>query len=192
MRALIIGLAAMLCISCAQLRSDPVLPPIQKIAQAVVFDIDGTLTPDVFTIFEAREDASRAVRLFAEKGYKIFYLSTRVSWASANIPGWLTGHDFPSGSVHVAQTDKERDFPDDYKTQMLKTIMSEGWDISYTYGDSYTDFLAYARAGIPKDRVFALRRKYDPHCQRGDWRDCLKGWTEHLEFVQSVPPARAN
>ncbi|MDP3357093.1 MAG: HAD family acid phosphatase [Polaromonas sp.] len=192
MRHLIIVLTAMLCVGCAQLPSDPVLPPPQKKAQAVVFDIDGTLTPDVLTIFEAREHAADAAQLFAKKGYKIFYLSTRAGFVSANIPGWLTSNRFPSGSVLVAQTDEERDFPDDYKARMLKKIISEEWDISYAYGDSYTDFLAYARAGIPKERVFALQRRYDPHCHRGEWNKCLKGWTEHLEFVRSVPPARTN
>lgn len=192
MRHLIIVLAAVLSISCAQLPSDPVPPPPQKKAQAVVFDIDGTLTPGVLTVFEAREDAAEAAQLFAKKGYKIFYLSTRVSWASANIPGWLASNRFPSGSVLVAQTNEERDLPDDYKTGMLEKITGEGWDISYAYGDSYTDFLAYARAGIPKDRVFALLRRYDTHCQRGDWAKCLKGWAEHLAYVSSVPTARSN
>ena len=40
--------------------------------ESVVFDIDGTLTPDVMNISGVRPDAARAVQAFADKGYKIF------------------------------------------------------------------------------------------------------------------------
>jgi len=35
--------------------------------------------------FEVRKDAAAAVRAYAEKGYKIIYLSTRASWLSAGV-----------------------------------------------------------------------------------------------------------
>ena len=193
MRHLIILSVAVLCSSCAQLPPAAVADAPPRQAQAVVFDIDGTLTPAVSTIFEAREDAARAVRLFADKGYNIIYLSTRVSWFSANIPGWLKDNGFPAGSLHVAQTAEDRNRPDVYKTRMLKTFMAHGWRVRFAYGDSSTDFSAYAAAGIPKESVFALLRRYEAACQPGEWKACLKGWTEHLDFVtRSVPSVLAN
>ena len=156
MRHLIILSVAVLCSSCAQLPPAAVVDAPPRQAQAVVFDIDGTLTPAVTTIFEAREDAAKAVCLFAEKGYKIIYLSTRASWFSAQIPGWLTNNGFPAGSVHAAQTDDDRKHPHDYKTRMLKDFMAHGWRVRFAYGDSDTDFSAYAAAGIPKESVFCL------------------------------------
>lgn len=193
MRHLIILSVAVLCSSCAQLPPAAVADAPPRQAQAVVFDIDGTLTPAVSTIFEAREDAARGVRMFADKGYTIIYLSTRVSWFSANIPGWLKDNGFPAGSLHVAQTDEDRNRPDAYKTRMLKDFMAHGWRVRFAYGDSSTDFSAYAATGIPKERVFALLRRYEADCQPGEWKACLKGWTEHLDFVtRSVPSALPN
>lgn len=192
MRNLFILLVVMLCSSCAQLPPSaiPCAPPKQ--AQAVVFDIDGTLTPKVFAVFEARTDAAKAVRIFADKGYKIIYLSTRISWLSAGIPSWLKEHGFPDGSVHVAQTDEDRSHPYDFKTRMLKEFIDHGWNVKFAYGDSSTDFAAYAAVGIPKERVFALLRDGETWCEWGDWKACLNGWTKHLDFVtksvQSVLP----
>jgi hypothetical protein len=54
-----------LCSSCAQLpyTDIPDAPPAQT--GAVVFDIDGTLTPNVSAVFKARKDAAAAVRAYA-------------------------------------------------------------------------------------------------------------------------------
>ena len=193
MRNLFILLGFMLCSSCAQLPPSaiPNAPPKQE--QAVVFDIDGTLTPKVFDIVEARTDAANGVSTFAKKGYKIIYLSTRISWLSAGIPSWLKKHNFPDGSVHVTQTDEDRSHPYDFKTRTLKDFIDHGWDIKYAYGDSSTDFAAYAAVGIPKERVFALLRDGETLCESGDWKECLNGWTKHLEFItKSVPSVPAN
>ena len=88
MRNLTILLLALLCASCA-LRSFEIQKTPLKPDQAVVFDIDGTLTPKVSAIFTAREDAANAVRLYADKGYKIVYLSARPNLLQAGIPNWL-------------------------------------------------------------------------------------------------------
>jgi phosphoserine phosphatase len=193
MRQLIILWTVVLSSACAQLPPAAVAKASARQAQAVVFDIDGTLTPQVSSIFEARPDAAKAVKIFADKGYKIIYLSTRNSWFSALIPGWLKSNNFPDGEIHVAQTDEDRSHPDVYKTRMLKDFIAQGWQLSFAYGDSSTDFAAYAAADIPKEHVFALLRRYAADCQPGDWKDCLKGWTEHLGFLTaSVPSALAN
>ena len=191
MRNLFILLLVMLCSSCAQLPPAEIPNTPSKHAQAVVFDIDGTLTPRVSAVFEARTDAAKVVRIFADKGYKIIYLSTRISWLSARIPGWLKDHGFPDGSVQVAQTDEERSHPDDFKTRILTGFIDHGWNIRFAYGDSSTDFKAYGAVGIQKEHVFALLRNGETSCQSGEWKACLNGWTEHLDFVtrsvQSVP-----
>ena len=193
MRNLVILLAVTLCSGCAQLPSAKITDALPEHAQAVVFDIDGTLTPKPLDVFEARTDAAKAVRIFADKGYKIFYLSARIGFLSAIIPGWLKVHGFPDGSVHIAQTDEDRSHPAAFKTRMLKDFIGHGWHFEFAYGDSSTDFEAYAAVGIPKDRVFALLRDAETWYQPGDWKACLNGWTEHLDFVaQSVQPAGAN
>ena len=193
MRHPVILLAVALCSGCAQLPPAGIPDALPQHAQAVVFDIDGTLTPKPLDVFEARTDAAKAVRIFADKGYKIFYLSARIGFLSAGIPGWLKEHGFPDGGVHIAQTDEDRSHPAAFKTRMLKDFIGHGWHFKFAYGDSSTDFEAYAAAGIPKERVFALLRDEETWCQPGDWKACLNGWTEHLDFVaQSVQPAGAN
>lgn len=90
----------MLCISC-------VLPPFEiqkaplKADQAVVFDIDGTLTPSRWAIYTAREDAAKAVDVYADAGYKIIYLSARTQLFQSGIPNWLKKNQFPEGSINV-------------------------------------------------------------------------------------------
>lgn len=189
MRNLIVLLVCVLCASCARLPAQII--PNARQAQAVVFDIDATLTPQVLNIFEEREDAAKAVRMFADKGYKIIYLSTRFSWFQSRVPGWLAKHGFPEGSLQLSQSDEDERHPGDFKTRILKGFIDRGWNIQFAYGDSATDFDAYAAVGIPKERVFALQRRGEDKCQTGVWKACLKGWTEHLDFVtksvQSVP-----
>ena len=113
---------------------------------AVVFDIDGTLTPKVHPMNTARE--------------------------------------------HAAQTAEDRKQPAAFKTALLNECIDRGWTIEYAYGDSSTDFEAYAAVGIPQERVFALQREGDTSCQPGEWSVCLGGWTEQLEHLRhSVAPA---
>jgi phosphatidate phosphatase PAH1 len=188
----LIAVAALfLCTACTQLQYFPVPAPNPSLNHAVVFDIDGTLTPNVPAISEVREDAAKAVRAYADKGYKIIYLSARVGWLSAGIPSWLARHGFPEGSVHVAQNDEEWQHPDAYKTRMLQEFLAAGWKIDYAFGDSSTDLTSYAAAGIPKEHVFALLRKGQSACQPGVAAKCLAHWSEHLDFVStSVPEVR--
>lgn len=48
------------------------------------------------------------------------------------------------------------------------------------YGDSSTDFEAYADVGIKKDQVFALQRIGETSCQPGIWAKCFSSWTEQI------------
>ena len=183
MRNSIIVVLLTLCSSCAQLSYTAIPNAPTAHAKAVVFDIDGTLTPSVAAVFDVRKDAAEAVRIYAAKGYKIVYLSTRVSWLSAGLPDWLKDRGFPQGSVHVAQTRSERNRPEVYKAAVLASYVAHGWGLAYAYGDSSTDLAAYAAVGIPNENVFALQRRGESECQPGLAAACLGGWTGHLEFV---------
>ncbi len=119
----------------------------------------------------------------AEHGYQVVYLSARVPWYSNGIPEWLSKNGFPSGPVHVAQTRADNRDPAPFKARQLAALIERGWDIVLAYGDSSTDFEAYAAAGIARDRVFALQRQGANTCQAGEWNRCLGGWTEHLDFL---------
>ena len=185
MRSLTVLLVAMLCASCGLLPFDIQQAPL-KPYQAVVLDIDGTLTPTPPAIFTARDDARDALRVFAKNGYKIIYLSARSRLLQAGIPDWLKKNGFPEGSIHVPQTalfGEEATIA--FKKGILDAYREKKWDLVAAYGDSDTDFEAYRQAKIPKARIFALQRAGDKTCQ-GDssmWKKCLRSWTEHMNEI---------
>jgi hypothetical protein len=177
-------LVAMLGGCSGQLPPADIPPARPGETMAAVFDIDGTLTPKVHKMNTAREHAAEALNILADKGYRIIYLSARIRSHSAGIPDWLQASGFPPGSVHTAQTADDRKQPDVFKTTVLNEYIDQGWSIRYAYGDSTSDFAAYAAVGIPKERVFALQREGETSCQPGEWGECLGGWTEHLDHLR--------
>ena len=185
MRNLTILLVVVMCTSCAIQPSE-----IEKISlksdQAVVFDIDGTLTPRPVAIHMVREAAPDAVGLYADNGYKIIYLSARPQLLQAGIPGWLKENHFPEGSIHVPQTAEDSNDHAAFKKKILTGYKDNGWRFLAAYGDSSTDFEAYSEVGIKQDRIFALQRAGDTSCQSDSnaWAKCLRSWGEHLGDIE--------
>ena len=180
-----IFMLALVCLiaGCAQLPMAQVPEPPKPQALAVVFDIDNTLTPAVTAFSEVRPDATAAVRGYADKGYKIVYLSARIRFLQNGIPAWLKEQGFPEGNIHVAQTKADHNDPASFKIGIMEAYQSRGWRLVGGYGDSSTDFEAYAHVGIPKSAVFALQRRNESGCQPGQWQECLRGWSEHLAYI---------
>ncbi len=146
----------------------------------VVFDIDGTLTPHNLFVYEARAGAAQAVAAYAARGYQVIYLTTRIPLFQSGLPAWLSRNGFPDAPLHIAQTPEQRRDPASFKAGVLQAYAQAGWRLAWAYGDSSTDFAAYARAGIPQERVFALRRRFASTCAEGLYRACLDGWQAHL------------
>lgn len=151
----------------------------------VVFDIDGTLTPTVARIFSVRPDASAVARLYAGRGHRIVYLTARAPVLQGMLRAFLSRNGFPPGDLLAPKDRAEHTAPADFKASALARYRAHGWDIAAAYGDSSSDFDAYARAGIPRERVFALRRAGAAHCQPGAWAACLPGW-ESLRQALSI------
>ncbi len=185
MRNSIASLVLMLCTSCTLQPSEIQEAPL-KGGQAVVFDIDGTLTPTVFAVSTPRDGAAKAVGLFADKGYKIIYLSARIKLLQSDIPNWLKKNHFPEGSIHVPQTAQDSSDYRAFKKQILEQYKKNGWKFAAAYGDSSTDFAAYSEVGIDLSRVFALRRAGEASCEPGSWSQCFDSWTEHMGSVEEV------
>jgi phosphatidate phosphatase PAH1 len=155
----------------------------------VVLDIDGTLTPHNLSVFEARPDAEKVVAVYVRKGYKIVYVTTRRPGFQSGLTQWLKKHNFPSEPVHIAQTADERKRPAAFKAAILRSYTENGWKLAYAYGDSSTDFLAYMSAGIPKERIFALKRQGSEDCEGGGFAPCLEDWTSHIDYVEREVPS---
>jgi phosphatidate phosphatase PAH1 len=181
----------MFVVGCAVLPPADVAPSQAQRHQVVVLDIDGTLTPRDIDVFEVRPTAPHVVQAYARKGYAIVYLTTRIPLYQSMLPDWLAQHGFPAGTLHVAQGAAEREDAAAFKAGVLARYRAAGWQLAYAYGDSASDFEAYGRAGVPPDRVFALKRRFAETCMVGLYRSCLDGWAEHLPFVErEVAPSQ--
>ncbi|MDF7801847.1 hypothetical protein P4C99_20380 [Pontiellaceae bacterium B1224] len=188
MKWVMVNLVFVLALSGCALKPEPIPPAPSVQAQAVVFDIDGTLTPDVKSIYSVRPEAAEAVQLYADKGFTVIYLSARIKLFQSNIPGWLEKNDFPDGPIHVPESRADAENHAAFKTRILKAYQEKGWILAYAYGDSTTDFEAYTAVGIPKEHIFALQRKGDTACQPGTWNTCLENWSEQIGVVEVSMP----
>lgn len=141
-----------------------------------VFDVDGTLTPTVARIFSVRPNAAAVVRTYAQRGHRIVYLTARAPALQGTLRGFLSRNGFPPGDLVAPKDWAEHQAPAAFKSAVLADYRAHGWDVAVAYGDSSSDFEAYARAGIPRARVLALRRVGAAHCQPGLWSACLAGW----------------
>ena len=154
--------------------------------RAVVFDIDGTLTSKIHAIRSAREGAPAAVQAFADGGYRIIYLSARTPLFQFHIPHWMDEHGFPQGSIHVTESREDRRDHKGFKQRVLEAYGSKGWTFVAAYGDSSTDFAAYEGAGISKERVFAMKRQGETHCEPGTWSGCFESWPEQTGIINGL------
>ena len=161
--------------------------------EAVVFDIDGTLTPDIVLPFNVRAGAVDAVKAWHDKGYKVVFLTARPDFVRLLTQLWRLKWRFPKDiPIFMAQ---ELLLEDDetiaYKADTLSTIeATEGLSFRYAYGDSTTDFEAYEVAGIDSKKVFALKRSLtESDCLTGKYNSCLEDYVEHLEFIRDQKEA---
>lgn len=183
--------SAALLAACIGLPPEPVPEPDHAQQGVVVVDVDGTLTPRDSAFLEARDGAAQVLAVYRRKGYTVVYLSARVPLLQPGLPHWLQQNGFPKGPLHVAQSASERARPDQFKAEVLRSYVVRGWRLAYAYGDSSTDFAAYAAAGLRAEQVFAIRRHGDADCQPGVYAQCLDGWVGHLFAIErSEPKAR--
>ena len=164
--------------------ASPCLADGQK--RAVIFDVDGTLTPNVYTINLARDDAPAAVQAYADAGVQIIYLTARVPLFQERVADWLLKNGFPPGQLHLTETEADREDHGGFKSRVLETYRADGWSFVAAFGDSSSDFAAYGAAGIPQGRVFALQRLGAWDCKSGAWQGCYKDWVELFPAIQTT------
>lgn len=185
MRCFAILLLLALCAGCS-LTPDRVEPALPDHDRAVVFDIDGTLTRRVHAIRSVRSGAAAAVQAYAAAGYRIIYLSARHPLFQWYIPVWLERRGFPEGSIHVTESAEQRHDHASFKSGVLKEFRANGWVLIAAYGDSSSDFEAYANAGIDPGRVFALKREDAETCEPGVWVKCFANWPEQMGIIEDL------
>jgi phosphatidate phosphatase PAH1 len=158
---------------------------------AVVFDIDGTLTEAEFDFFDDRAYAVEAVEAWRDLGYEVVVLTRRPAEFEIVTRAWLIAEGFPA-DLPLYMADGILLFDGqviDFKRDALLEIeQDEKLNFEYAYGNMTTDFTAYAQAGIPSAHVFALAE--DGHCESGAWVACLDGFAGHLPYIEAQPPGQ--
>ncbi|WP_419421345.1 hypothetical protein ACNVED_14885 (plasmid) [Legionella sp. D16C41] len=135
--------------------------------QAIVFDIDGTLT---LSDFELLKDllsisiaspyyyASEVLESYSQKGYELIFLTARPYWMATVSRDWLKNvlfHD--PWPLKTRNTLLFREGTAQFKANYLKDLIQEKHlTIVRAYGNAMTDIEAYNLAGIPKKDTFII------------------------------------
>jgi phosphatidate phosphatase PAH1 len=184
--ALLAVAAAVLAVACTT--PPPPLPGGSR--DVVVFDIDGTLTTDELAT-SAHAGAANAVNAYVAKGYNVVYVTARWKVAlESSTRQWLVDNGFPSRPLYMPDTlliDDQSKV--DYKTSALRSIEQGDPEVRYAYGDSSSDFVAYANVGVPQANVYALKRASASSCQPGTYAVCMNDYVAHLSFINGLPAA---
>jgi len=137
--------------------------------QAILFDIDGTLTLNDaeqigdylgISTADAFYFAKETVQEYSEKGYQLIFLTARPYWMVSGTRFWLRntleqadwnlranedGEIFTTFSGHA-----------EYKAAYIRELQAQGLDIVRVYGNASTDIEAYEMAGIPKADTYII------------------------------------
>lgn len=153
----------------------------------VVFDIDGTLTNDGVSVVP-HSSAASAVKAYVAKGYAVVYVTGRPLVMDPVTRAWLALNGFPNRPLYMAPIPYLTDSSlINYKTKVLQYLEQGTPEVRHAYGDSSTDFVAYANVGVPQANVWALKKVSDSTCESGIWNACLTNYTGHLSHINSLP-----
>ncbi|MBT3224328.1 MAG: haloacid dehalogenase, partial [Proteobacteria bacterium] len=133
----------------------------------VMADIDGTLTISDAELMTQISDgtydpvayagSTELLNTWADKGYRVFYLTARPHLLRSETRLWLTSHGYPDGVVITAPTLVFSDSAVVYKRTWVERIINDfGWDIAAVYGNANSDIDAYEEAGVSKDITFVI------------------------------------
>ena len=149
-------------------RADGYLSVVDAGRQAVLFDIDGTLTT---SDFEAAADylgiktaatyhyATDTVRAYKERGYQIIYLTGAPYWITKDRRKWfgnigLQDYHYRSNPYGGGPIPPDTQA---YKTGYLNYLIHDvGLDIVRAYGNADTDIAAYEAAGLAKAETWII------------------------------------
>ncbi len=166
--------------------------------QAVVTDLDGTMTTDDWQAWQdvlglgsadMYPEANTAMDLWAAKGYRLLYLTARPQLVSRYSRQWLADQRFASGPLMLSEdgtpwnsTDAEKVA---FKGGRLIEIASKGVFWRAAYGNATTDIEAYDDAAIPKADTYII----GPNAGVDDTQPLSDGYGDHLPTIGGYPDA---
>jgi phosphatidate phosphatase PAH1 len=164
---------------------------VEKGRQAIVFDVDGTLTINDFEAYAdyigmktARPyvEAIDTVRAYQEKGYQIIYLTARPAWVTKDSRDWFLKMGLPEGHYRSRFYDANSKIPtiQTHKTNYLNYLRKTvGLDIIRVYGNAITDIAAYADSGITKDQTYII----GTYAGVKNTQPIMKDYSQHYQNV---------
>lgn len=174
------------------------LSVVERGREAVLFDVDGTLT---INDFEAYADyvgvktatpyyyAPQTVRAYQDKGYQIVYLTARPYWVTRdgrewfgkqNLPAWhYRSNPYGAGPIPPNTVEHKAN----YVRYLRDTV---GLNIIRAYGNATTDIEAYANGGMPKADTWIIGE----HAGKNGTQALSGDYSLHYStLVQNTPPA---
>src|SRR5258706_9058374 len=142
---------------------------------AVVSDIDGTITTQEFdgvwtalvpSAVQAHASAPQAFQAYAQKGYRVIYLTARPEHLTEKTRRWFADNGFPHGVFHLSESTLGLSGAPaaDYKGAYLTGLARDGGvRLDWAYGNMASDLTAYERAGVPASHIYLNR--YDGDLQ---------------------------
>ncbi|MDE1463805.1 lipin/Ned1/Smp2 family protein [Spartinivicinus poritis] len=167
--------------------------------QAVLFDIDGTLTlndaeqiGDYLGLSTATPFyyAKETIQAYRDKGYQLIFLTARPYWQTKGSRVWLR-NTMQQADWHLRTNIDGEIFTSfkghaEYKAAYIKKLQQEGINIVRVYGNASTDIKAYEMANIPKHETYILGR----HAGKKDTQTVGDDYTLHYSStVVNTPKA---
>lgn len=142
------------------------LTAVRSGTQAVLFDIDGTLTQSDFeqlldypgiAYADPKPGAFDLVQSYMDKGYQVIYLTARVYWYARGTREWLDYMGLPQGFLRTSLSNEISLFKTaDYKASFIDSVQAKGVEVVRAYGNATTDAEAYELAGLAKQDSFTI------------------------------------
>ncbi|MFW5741355.1 MAG: hypothetical protein ACOC1F_13425 [Myxococcota bacterium] len=168
--------------------------------QVILTDIDGTITFDDNELLKQLMDdpgyvpkenqsASEMLNTWADKGYRVVYLSARPDNLRGISREWLHGVGAPFGPFRTAGSFVYGESAREYKADFIEYVKNDlGWQIVAAYGNAGSDIRAYEDAGIGKDVTFIIGERAG---ESGTVAIGNNDYTDHISsYVQSQPDAQ--
>ncbi len=166
---------------------------------AVVFDIDGTLTTGDSEIFkevllgkipEMYSSANQVTRRYKGANYFPIYITGRPVYLDLMTSQWLVDHGMPTGPLQLTTGILQAAFEvERYKRDTLVSLSERvGIDLKVAYGNATTDICAYATAGIDPDATYIIGKHGGKACQGFSATTAVTDYPSHLDSLE-IPVA---
>lgn len=166
--------------------------------RAVVTDVDGTLTTSDWQLVqdvifgkdaEMYADADTVMNAWAQKDYRLVYLTGRPQVVNRYTRTWLANHGFPAGTLHLTedlgQLPPTEAGVQKFKTDFLAAIQAQvGAKFRPAYGNAPTDAGAYLAVGIDKADVYLIGPNAGVSATQP-----VSSYTSHLPKIAGYPDA---